>query len=267
MHGGNMNHSDDTNNPDPNEQDFNEPDFNEQRYHLIAAQYVLGTLTLSARSRFQVLLQQNSDLRQLTYAWERRLNPLTHLLEPIAVPPQVWQNIERQLDSMTEVAKGSIASVIKQKQAANDQFWKPWAWLSSAIAASLMLFVVLRPEAPMPVPKPTPVVVQQSRDVAVLSSDKNVPSWIVRQQDNTLILSAMNAQQVPSDRDLELWAIAENQAPRSLGVIHVEQGKAVIALTADLVKSNVTLAISLEPKHGSPTGQPTGAVLYTGKVV
>jgi anti-sigma-K factor RskA len=33
------------------------------------------------------------------------------------------------------------------------------------------------------------------------------------------------------------------------------------------VKSNVTLAISLEPKNGSPTGQPTGAVLYTGKVV
>jgi anti-sigma-K factor RskA len=262
-----MNHSDDTNNPDSNDSDVNLPDFNEQHYHLIAAQYVLGTLTLSARLRFQALLQQHHDLRQLTYAWERRLNPLTHLLEPQQVRPEVWQQIVHKLDGFSGSQTSAAQPHLVSPQAANDQFWKPWAWLSTAVAAGLMLFVVLRPEVPVTGHPTSTIAAQHSRDVAVLSSDKSIPSWIVRQQDNTLILSAMNAVQIPADRDLELWAIQDNQAPISLGVIHVHQGKAEIVFSSDLVKSNVTLAISLEPKNGSPTGQPTGAVLYTGKVV
>jgi len=49
---------------------------------------------------------------------------------------------------------------------------------------------------------------------------------------------------------------------------HVKDGQATLPqVTADLIAHDVTLAISLEPKNGSPTGQPTGAVLYTGKIV
>lgn len=31
-----------------------------------------------------------------------------------------------------------------------------------------------------------------------------------------------------------------------------------------LLKASVVLAVSLEPRGGSPTGQPTGPVLYQG---
>ena len=47
--------------------------------------------------------------------------------------------------------------------------------------------------------------------------------------------------------------------PRSLGVLPPSGG----SLAAPLAP-NTQLLVSLEPKGGSPTGQPTGPVLYGG---
>ncbi len=243
--------------------DGTEPPFN-----LIAAQYVLGTLSASARLRFQARLQQEPELRALTHAWERRLNPLTNLLEPQDVPPEVWQKIEARLDGVTSVQRPTVQPPILGS-AANDSYWKPWAWASSAIAAGLVLFIFVRPDGITPQPPVMSAQVQPvSRDVAVLSTDKSAPAWIVRQQGQTLVLSALDTAVVPSDRDLELWSIQGNAAPHSLGVLHLKNGQATLPqVAADLITKDSTLAISLEPKNGSPTGQPTGTVLYTGKVV
>ncbi len=240
--------------------------------NLIAAQYVLGTLSASARLRFQSRLQEETELRTLTHAWERRLNPLTHLLDPQPVPEDVWQKIEVRLDGVKPTKKiitsSSDQEFTHQKPASNDQYWKPFAWVSTGIAAALAVFLWIRPELSTVSPHVGMEQAQVIHDVAVLSTDKNSPAWIVRQQGHSLILSALNTQAVPSDHDLELWSIHDKTAPRSLGVIHLKNGQATISqVTADLINKDVTLAISLEPKNGSPTGQPTGPVLYTGKIV
>jgi anti-sigma-K factor RskA len=67
---------------------------------------------------------------------------------------------------------------------------------------------------------------------------------------------------IASDRDLELWQIpAGATKPASLGVIP-QDGKIV----TPGVQTGTMLLVSLEPKGGSPTGQPTGPVLYAGKL-
>jgi anti-sigma-K factor RskA len=62
---------------------------------------------------------------------------------------------------------------------------------------------------------------------------------------------------------LELRLIAPGEQPRSLGLI--EPGRVVhINLPADMVRrvsADATLAVSLEPPGGSPTGLPTGPVI------
>jgi anti-sigma-K factor RskA len=71
----------------------------------------------------------------------------------------------------------------------------------------------------------------------------------------------------PADgRDFELWVIgADADAPVSLGVI-ASDGESLFEITpeiAALIDGGI-LAVSDEPKGGSPTGAPTGAVLATG---
>lgn len=250
---------------------------------LIAAQYVLGVLSASARAQVQTRMLHDIALRDSVYQWERKLNPLASLLPEQPVPSQVWQAIERQLGHAPMLTTTTPAitpvtpptqSLIKapiQREAANDvSRWKLWTGLSSAVAAGLAFALMLRPDAVL-TPTAPPILVQQPavvRDLAVLVDADNVPTWIVRQQDQQLLLSSLTAQQIPSDRDLELWTIQGDQAPKSLGVIPVRNGQAVLGNIADtLVSADSVLAISIEPKNGSPTGAPTGAVLFTGKIL
>lgn len=238
--------------------------------NLIAAQYVLGVLSASARERVQTRMLREPELRDLVHGWERKLNPLSGLIKPETVPPHVWQMIDAQINHRVQaVATPATVPSNTPTAPANDTSWKLWTGFSSAIAASLALFVILRPEPTPQVITTPPVVVQQViRDLAVLSSSDNTPAWIVRQQDNQLVLVDLSAATVPSDRDLELWSIQGSAAPRSLGLIKVEDGQAKLSqVQRELISKDSVLAISLEPTGGSPTGAPTGAVLYTGKIV
>jgi anti-sigma-K factor RskA len=67
-------------------------------------------------------------------------------------------------------------------------------------------------------------------------------------------------------RTPELWVIPADGKPRSLGVV---PEKAAAAMTVPpehraMLAEGVTLAVSLEPEGGSPTGAPTGPVVMTG---
>jgi anti-sigma-K factor RskA len=67
---------------------------------------------------------------------------------------------------------------------------------------------------------------------------------------------------------LELWLIAPGEQPRSLGLIeaarpiHVRVPAGLIGRVAP----QSSLAVSLEPPGGSPTGLPTGPVVASGKL-
>ena len=69
-------------------------------------------------------------------------------------------------------------------------------------------------------------------------------------------------------RALEIWLIAGDNAPVSLGVWPKGQANAVPDIPADLAlqMAGGVLAVSDEPEGGSPTGAPTGDVLAVGQV-
>jgi anti-sigma-K factor RskA len=76
-----------------------------------------------------------------------------------------------------------------------------------------------------------------------------------------------------TDKALEVWMVPPDGAPQSLGLFPSERSgtTAVLVLPPEVVEAlsspNSALAVSLEPKGGSATGQPTGPVLFSGGVV
>ena len=66
--------------------------------------------------------------------------------------------------------------------------------------------------------------------------------------------------------EFELWAVADSK-PVPIGLIPVVRDQIATFRASALPKGGVTLAVSLEPTGGSPTGSPTGPILYHGVVL
>jgi anti-sigma-K factor RskA len=100
---------------------------------------------------------------------------------------------------------------------------------------------------------------QDAKPVLVASADRS---------GRYLTVKAVAAMDVPAGRVLELWALPEGRDPRSLGRIPASGiVRLPLAAPAGMSLQGVpALAVSLEPPGGSPTGKPTGPVLYTGGV-
>jgi anti-sigma-K factor RskA len=73
---------------------------------------------------------------------------------------------------------------------------------------------------------------------------------------------------VAADRALQLWMLPDGGNPRSLGLVSATSvvRVALPAPAEDALRTIPALAVSLEPPGGSPTGLPTGPVLYSGAI-
>ena len=225
----------------------------------VAAEYVLGTLDADPRAQVRARLAVDGELADHVKAWTRRLAPLDEATPPAVPSPAVWQRIEAALDGAPVVTAPA-----RQPPA---RLWHGvgfWRWCTAgavAVAAALALFVAL----------PGPDRAPPARLVATLQTGGAAPAWLVAIEADRrrLRIEPVAAVAVPADRSLELWLIvAGAPAPRSLGVL-APAGATTLALTGPLaaaVGPRATLAISREPAGGSPTGTPTGPVVYQGQL-
>ncbi len=232
---------------------------NPQLRELLAGEYVLGTLAGSARRRFERLLREDFALRDVVVAWEQRLVPMSEAVPAVEPPKRVWAQIEQR------IAPTSRATIWERVG-----FWRPTALLASAFAVVLAVSVFFAtPAVPPPLPPVViaPPVVPANTYVAVLNDQKAQPTWVVSAADFSQI--TVKALKQPSDQNkaYELWLLpGDNQPPRSLGLLPTEGSKTVTVpeeLRTAMAAGKV-LAVSLEPPGGSPTGLPTGPVLYQG---
>jgi anti-sigma-K factor RskA len=76
------------------------------------------------------------------------------------------------------------------------------------------------------------------------------------------------AAEAPVGKSYELWIIAPDSAPKSLGVIdaaaRTDGGR--LAYDPAAVRA-ATYAVTLEPQGGSPNGKPSGAPVFVGKLI
>ena len=204
---------------------------------LLAAEYALGALEGAERREAERLLAGDPAFARSVAAWQQRLTPLAAQVAPVAPPLDLWQRIE------TTIAPTNVVPYRRRVR-----FWQTTTAGSLAIAASLAAFMLLHQPAPPRVALLSPL----SGGAPVLVA--------MTERDSGLSVRPTAAIPVPGDKDLELWALPRGETkPRSLGVLPAAGGQLIAELAPD-----TQLLVSLEPKGGSPTGQPTGPVLYGG---
>jgi anti-sigma-K factor RskA len=208
----------------------------------LAADYAIGLMPSAARRRFEQLLLDDAALRAELAQWQESLASLTEALPEHPVPDRVWQGITARIEPQ-------VLHVPEKRP-----FWN-WLRVTAALC-SIVVLVFLgslynRDDA---------------RYRATLLTADAQPALKVEAHADYLQVEPLTLATVDSDRSLELWAIPADGKPISLGVIPAG-GKGKVELSEAqkvLIGKPIALAVSLEPKGGSPTGQPTGPVLYQG---
>ena len=176
-------------------------------------------------------------------------------------PARVWQAIERRLpanDTVTrlnrDVARwrfatmaASVALVVAVGSA---------VWLNTqrqpAAPASAIVAQAPAPAAPM---------------VAMLQGQPGVVSVAFDPGAKTLTVSTGKLG-LDAKHTAQLWVIPADGVPRSLGVLPADHPvwRTAPGTVAGLLNKDATIAVSVEPLGGSPTGLPTGPVILTGKL-
>jgi anti-sigma-K factor RskA len=226
---------------------------NQQMREALAAEYVLGVLQGAARRRFERSLKDDPRLRDLVAQWRDRLAPLDALAEPVQPPARVWHAIRDR------VRLGSG----RRSLWANLGLWRTAALASTA--AALALAAALAVLLPGPHAPEMMVVVMSGEDAAPAMT----VSWPMHPTgEPKLRIRVFGHPEMPAGTAWELWMLpGGDQKPVSLGLIGTEptQQLTIPRKLAPLIERAWGLAMTVEPSGGSPTGLPTGPVLYKGQ--
>ncbi|ROR05139.1 anti-sigma factor domain-containing protein [Erwinia sp. JUb26] len=221
----------------------------------LAAEFALGTLRGAARQRFMRRIEQEPKLAAEVRRWQNALAELDREVIPVAPPETLWPRIlgelpaEPQHNALSPTPVGQPVKIPRST-------WPMWlGWGLAASFAGALLYTQL-------VPAPAP-----PQAIAVLSNSQQQGIWVIgiNPAQNRLTVQTAVPPAIGTDHSLQLWLIPPGGKPQSLGLLDVS-GNRRVDIAPLQAGALPVLAISLEPPGGSPTGQPTGPVLFSGKI-
>lgn len=228
----------------------------------LAAEYVLGTMSARARRRLEAKLRENPALRRAVSDWEAKLVPMANTLPEMEPPARVWQAIQARLHHAQARAPGWFANLA---------FWR-FSSLAAGLMALGLIVVLMQPYFEAPVePEGRMVVVMndiQTHKPAMTATWE--PGQPGKTEARMIRIRVIGHAEMAQGTSWELWLLpGPDKQPVSLGLITTHETQTVVvpaALAAGL-DSAAGLAMSVEPGGGSPTGVPSGPILYTGDCI
>lgn len=224
------------------------------------AEYVLGILDPDTRAAVAQDIERSPAAAAAVAEWQRNLLPLAEEVVDVAPAPYVWARIRDALEL------NAPARAVPRKGLWNNL--PLWHWIgigASAVAIASLMFVITPPR-----PAPVPVAASAGYMVSNIQQDNGVTGWTATMdlQNARMVVVPASPTAFEQGRAPELWLIPVGQKPISVGMILPDK-PTTLALDAALLSRlgpTALLAVSVEPIGGSPTGQPTGAVIAKGAI-
>lgn len=223
-----------------------------------AAEYVLGALTAEESLGIEARARGDAELRASIEFWRVRLAPIADCIPAQSPPPELWKRLS--LAAGLETANPVVVPRKPRKPRGfmwrtwhNLPFWRGMAVAGTAVAAGLAMFVLAPPE-------------QTNEPMLAALSPAGAPGavFLIRvDSTGNAVLLTVGRPSVPDGRSLQLWTLADGAtAPAPLGLIPAS-GRARLRVAS---APGTRILVSLEPFGGSPTGKPTGPVVYAGQL-
>jgi anti-sigma-K factor RskA len=224
---------------------------NNEGMGLTAAEYVLGVLDAAQRGAAERRIDRDPAFAREVAFWEERLGGLAAAVPEVAPPRRLWSRIEDQIGNAARAGSVGLWRSLS--------FWRSLAFGASAFAAACLAALIYVGAVGT---RGAPLIARLDADggqagfvAAVNTGDASL----------TIVPAALLGQE---QKSLELWLIPQGDKPHSLGLIDPDR-PITVKVPKDLltqVNNAAALAVSLEPLGGSPTGEPTGPVIASGKL-
>lgn len=221
-----------------------------------AGEYVAGLMTAEELEVFERRIATDAEARRAVADWREKLLVLDETAAPVAPSESLWPRIEAAVGKALPAAAGRPGWLAR--------VWADVAALRFAalagVAAALLLAVVL-------ITQPfggaqAPVV------VAVLNAPNTSEAGAIVEAyaDGRIRVVPLRAIPVPDGRTLQVWTLWDRQVgPRSVGLMPVARQSDYRTTGMPRPVDSQLYEITLEPAGGSPTGRPTGPILYVGR--
>ncbi len=225
----------------------------------LAAEHALDMLAGDERDEARKAEASDRTFAGEVARWRGRLASLFDEVEAVSPSSELWNRIEAATDS-----NRGASNVVALRRSAGR--WRAMAVGMTALAASLGLVIIRQPQT-----GPAPVVQAQGTPLVAMLGDSDKQMKVVASWDpagRQLVIAVAGDMPADPSHSHELWVIPTGGEPRSLGTMPpVRKMHMRLADTlAQLLKQGATIAISVEPPGGSPSGKPTGPVVVSGSL-
>ncbi|MCB1475619.1 MAG: anti-sigma factor [Rhodobiaceae bacterium] len=220
-----------------------------------AAEYVLGTLPPEERAAVALEARTNAGLAAEIAWWQARLSPLADMIEPVAPPPHLRDRILARAN-MPSAANDKVVAGLRRRL----RYWQAGA-AAAGIAAVILAGTMLT----------GPLASFGKRGdtyVAMVTQDGQTPAMLVSVDTKSGQVQVLPLRvERPAGHSLEIWYIAGENAPRSVGLLGDGDTLTSLRVSGIPLAESGVFALTVEPPGGSPSGKPTGPVVYSGTLI
>lgn len=223
----------------------------ERRDDIIAGEYVVGVVDAARRRAIEARMARDPVFAARVARWQSDLHDFNDDYAAETPPASIERAITARLFADDAAAPTSRRAGI----------WHSLGFWRGLAAASVLVAAVVLGRVYWPSQTPTETLIADLRSDA---SPIDLVALYDTQSGNVSVRPAAAGAETP--RSLELWLIEGDGPPVSLGTLP-QSGNGTITIAPvyrGRLAEGATMAVSIEPLGGSPTGAPTGPVVAAG---
>lgn len=236
----------------------------------LAANYVMGSMSMRARRRFEQVMARRADVAQAVSVWAERAAPVALSLPAQPLPAASWDRLSATLGLNNAEPRAAAPPATPAPQ----RWWQ--RWFAPIPASALAMGLVVGLSLPVvwqvmhgPTEGDASMQLPESY-VGVLATAQGQPGLIVSslRRGTVVDLKVVTPVAVPAGHRLLLWRIDKAGVASPLGPLPALTPGQIARLQLEEPAEKaffpaVELAVSVEPEHTTPNA-PTQPYVYRG---